>query len=834
MRGVQSRWPHPPAEPGDYSQRHLAEFSHVNNSLIDDEGLIEAFVLPLRDLVFFPNMVTPLFLDPDQAQSPVQDVLRGGETLIAITQRKLETAQPGPKDLYRLGTEIAVGRLQQNSDGGTSVLAQGRRRIEVVEYVSTEPLLRVRGRPILEPERRTQETAGLMRAVLGLFDTCVQLNRSLPEEAYVYALNIEQPGWLADLIASTLPLPISERQKVLEILDPVKRLNHVSELLRREVEVLELEDLIHNQVQSEVNRSQREDYLREQMKAIQTELGEGDLWTQELAELRKKIEEKALPEEVAERATREFQRLGQMPPLSPEVGIIRTYLDWILELPWKAGEEKTLDLRSAARTLNREHYGLRKAKDRILEYIAVGQLAGRKQRQPILCFVGPPGTGKTSLGKSIAKALGREFVRISLGGIRDEAEIRGHRRTYIGALPGRILQALRRCGTTSPLFMLDEIEKLGLDYRGDPAAALLEVLDPEQNHAFSDHYLEIPYDLSHVLFITTANTTESIPPALLDRMEIVEFPGYIEEEKLLIAEKFLVGRQLAQNGLTREELSFAPNALRRMIREYTWEAGVRNLEREIGKICRKIARRKAEGRRVPTRIEPPTLGRLLGPPPINPHRAERQDQIGSATGVAWTENGGETMPVEVLLVEGKGNVQITGQVGEVMQESAQAALSYVKSRAAELGVEPEVFESHDIHIHIPEGSIPKDGPSAGITIATALASALTGRPVRRDIGMSGEITLRGRVLPIGGVREKFLAAYRLPLRTVILPAQNRKDLVDVPKQAKRAVHVELVSHMDQVLALSLLPPRKGRRRPVARKGESPGPSVAPPAPPAAQ
>jgi ATP-dependent Lon protease len=833
MRGVQSRWPHPPAEPGDYSQRHLAEFSHVNNSLIDDEGLIEAFVLPLRDLVFFPNMVTPLFLDPDQAQSPVQDVLRGGETLIAITQRKLETAQPGPKDLYRLGTEIAVGRLQQNSDGGTSVLAQGRRRIEVVEYVSTEPLLRVRGRPILEPERRTQETAGLMRAALGLFDTCVQLNRSLPEEAYVYALNIEQPGWLADLVASTLPLPISERQKVLEILDPVKRLNHVSELLRREVEVLELEDLIHNQVQSEVNRSQREDYLREQMKAIQTELGEGDLWTQELAELRKKIEEKALPEEVAERATREFQRLGQMPPLSPEVGIIRTYLDWILELPWKAGEEKTLDLRSAARTLNREHYGLRKAKDRILEYIAVRQLAGQKQRQPILCFVGPPGTGKTSLGKSIAKALGREFVRISLGGIRDEAEIRGHRRTYIGALPGRILQALRRCGTSSPLFMLDEIEKLGLDYRGDPAAALLEVLDPEQNHAFSDHYLEIPYDLSHVLFITTANTTESIPPALLDRMEIVEFPGYIEEEKLLIAEKFLVGRQLAQNGLTQEELSFAPEALRRIIREYTWEAGVRNLEREIGKICRKIARRKAEVRPVPTRIEPPTLGRLLGPPPINPHRAERQDQVGSAIGVAWTENGGETMPVEVLLVEGKGNVQITGQVGEVMQESAQAALSYVKSRAAELGVEAEIFESHDIHIHIPEGSIPKDGPSAGITIATALASALTGRPVRRDLGMSGEITLRGRVLPIGGVREKFLAAYRLPLRTVILPAQNRKDLVDIPKQARRAVHVELVSHMDQVLALSLLPPRKGRRRPVARKSGS-GPSAAPPTPPAAQ
>jgi ATP-dependent Lon protease len=798
----------------------VPEFSNVRDSLIDDEGLIEAFVLPLRDLVFFPNMVTPLFLDPDQAQSPVQEVLRTGETLIAVTQRRLETAQPGPKDLYRTGTEIAVGRVQQNSDGGTSVLAQGRRRIEIVEFIGSGPLLRARGRPIFESTSRTSETTSQMRAALGLFDTCVQLNRSLPEEAYVYALNIEQPGWLADLIASTLPLPVSERQRVLEIFDPLKRLNHVSDLLRREVEVLELEDMIHNQVQSEVNRSQREDYLREQMKAIQTELGEGDLWAQELAELRKKIEEKALPAEVAERANREFQRLGQMPPLSPEVGIIRTYLDWILELPWKPGEEKPLDLRSAARALNREHYGLRKAKDRILEYIAVRQLAGQKQRQPILCFVGPPGTGKTSLGRSIAKALGREFVRISLGGIRDEAEIRGHRRTYIGALPGRILQALRRCGTTSPLFMLDEIEKLGLDYRGDPAAALLEVLDPEQNHAFSDHYLEIPYDLSRVLFITTANTTESIPPALLDRMEVVEFPGYIEEEKLLIAQKFLVGRQLAQNGLKKAELEFTPPALRRIIREYTWEAGVRNLEREIGKICRKIARRQAEGRRVPARIEPQPLGRLLGPPPINPHRAERRDQIGSATGVAWTENGGETMPVEVLLVEGKGNVQITGQVGDVMQESAQAALSYVKSRAGELGVQADLFESRDIHIHIPEGSIPKDGPSAGITIATALASALTGRPVRRDVGMSGEITLRGRVLPIGGVREKFLAAYRLPLRTVILPAQNRKDLVDIPRQARRAVRVELVRHMDQVLALSLLPPRKRPPRAAAGKARS--------------
>jgi len=499
------------------------------------------------------------------------------------------------------------------------------------------------------------------------------------------------------------------------------------------------------------------------------------------------------------------------------VSILRTYLDWLIELPWSESTPDNLDVRNASRVLNRRHHGLRKAKERILEYIAVRGLARERQRQPILCFVGPPGTGKTSLGQSIAEALGRKFVRVSLGGVRDEAEIRGHRRTYIGALPGRVLQTMRRAGTVNPLFMLDEIDKLGHDFRGDPAAALLEVLDPEQNHAFSDHYLEIAFDLSKVMFITTANTLGPVPPALVDRMEVIEFPGYIEEEKLVIAHKFLIPRQLEENGLEPRELKIGDDVLQAIIRQYTWEAGVRNLEREIGKVCRKVARRKAEKQKIPRKITPTVLARLLGPPEITPREPETEDQVGSATGLAWTENGGETISVEVLLIDGKGGLQITGQIGDVMQESGQAALSYVKSRAKDLGVNPEIFEKKDVHIHIPEGAIPKDGPSAGITLATALASALTGRPVRRQVGMSGEITLRGRVLPVGGVREKVLAAYRLKLTTVVLPAQNKKDLADVPAKARSALDLRFVRHIDEVLAVALLPqatkqPRSTRPR----------------------
>ncbi len=818
-------WPNLPAEWSRAVGRRADELYNIDEATLDEEGLIECAVLPLRDVVLYPNMVTPLFVSHEPTLMAIEHAALANETMIAIAQLDPEVEDPIPSDLHVVGTEIAVGRLMHIPDGSTSVLSQGRRRVQVIEFVQTEPYMRVRGRPIDEVAESTKESLALMRVVLTLFEKCVQLNRSLPEEAYVYAVNIEDPAWLTDLIASALSLTISERQEMLETFDPIERLQRTSVLLGRELDVLELEDQIHNQVQSEVDKSQRELYLREQMKAIQTELGETDLWTKEINELRERVQHLGLPEEVELRALKEIQRLTQMPPISPEVSIIRTYLDWLMGLPWSHATRDNLDIRHVAKVLNSQHYGLQKAKERILEYIAVKSLAPRELRQPILCFVGPPGTGKTSLGRSIAEALGREFIRISLGGIRDEAEIRGHRRTYIGALPGRILQTMRRSGTVNPLFMLDEIDKLGRDFRGDPASSLLEVLDPEQNHAFSDHYLELPYDLSKVIFITTANTLETIPPSLTDRLEVIKFSGYIEEEKLFIARKFLVQRQLEQNGLFKGELTFTEGAIQSIIREYTWEAGVRNLEREIGKVCRKVARRKAEGKKIPRRITPGSLDKLLGPPQIIPHEAEAEDQIGVATGLAWTENGGDSLVVEALVVEGKSNLQITGQIGDVMQESALAALTYIKSRAGDLGIAPRIFEKIDIHIHIPEGSIPKDGPSAGITIATALASALTKRPVRRDVGMSGEITLRGRVLPIGGVREKVLAAYRLKAKIVLIPAKNDKDLVDLPRQARTTMDIRLVQHMDEVLAVALLPQSEQAPQGVAVKQVSSGHGV---------
>jgi ATP-dependent Lon protease len=669
---------------------------------------------------------------------------------------------------------------------------------------------------------------------------------SLPEEAYLYALNIEEPGWLADMIVSTISPPLEDRLTLLQILSPKERLKRVVTLLAQEADVLELEDEIHSKAQSEVDRTQREFYLREQMKAIQTELGEGDPWTRELYELRSRIEGVSLPEEVGVRALKEVDRLMQMTPMSPEVGIIRTYIDWILDLPWTQVTEDNLDVKHASQVLEQYHFGLPRAKERILEYIAVKSLHPKHSKQPILCFVGPPGTGKTSLGRSIAEALGRKFVRLSLGGVRDEAEIRGHRRTYIGALPGRILQTMRRAGTVNPLFMLDEIDKLGVDFRGDPASALLEVLDPEQNFSFSDHYLELPYDLSKVMFITTANTTMTIPLALLDRMEVIEFPGYIEEEKLAISHRFLIPRQLEEAGLIESAdskivIAFQEKALQRMIREYTYEAGVRNLEREIGRACRKVARLKAEKKPYPTRITPTMVEKFLGPPQFFNLEAERKDETGVATAIAWTENGGEIMPVEILLLPGKGNLQITGQIGNVMQESAQAAFSYLKSRAMQLKIDPEIFENIDIHIHIPEGAIPKDGPSAGITICTALVSAFSAREVRKDVGMTGEITLRGKVLPVGGIREKVLAAHRAGLKTVIIPARNQKDLIDVPKKARNELKIILVEHMDQVLDYALNPetkkevmptrPRRKKEKPVEEETlktkNSPGVSVHP-------
>jgi len=808
--------------PEDYSSglhQRTEELYRIPDAEPDGDGLIECPVFVMRDMVVYPRMIAPVFIEPGANLLAIQESQIDESTMLALVQQDSDIEDPAPEDFLPIGIEIAVGRLLSLSDGNSSALVQGRRRVELVEFTQTEPYYRARVRPIYEPVDVDRQTDALMRTSRDLFEHCVQLDRSLPDEAHLFSINISEPGWLADMIATAISLPFKERQALLMLPDPVERLKRINWLLAQELDVLQLEDEIQSKVQNEVDRSQREFYLREQMKAIQTELGEGDIWIREVAELRERIDKAAMPDEARVAAIKEIDRLSQMASMAPEVGIIRTYLDWILELPWSNLTEDNLDVPHAAKTLNDNHYGLGDAKDRILEYIAVRSLKPRRMRQPILCFAGPPGTGKTSLGQSIASALGRKFVRVSLGGVRDEAEIRGHRRTYIGALPGRVLQTIRRAGTANPLFMLDEIDKLGSDFRGDPAAALLEVLDPEQNFAFSDHYLEIPFDLSRVMFITTANSLGSIPPALLDRMEVIEFPGYIEEEKLEIANRFLIPRQMEESGLEDNEVQFHEAAVRRVIREYTYEAGVRNLEREIGRMCRKVARLKSEKKTYPHRLNPPHVEKFLGPPQFFQTEAERQDEIGVATAVAWTESGGEIMPVEVLILEGKGTMQITGQIGDVMQESAQAALSYMKWHSRDFGLEPDLYEGLDIHIHIPEGAIPKDGPSAGITIAAALISAFTERKVYKDVGMTGEITLRGRVLPIGGVREKILAAHRAGLKTVILPERNQKDLVDVPKKVLADLKIVPVTHMDQVLDIALYAPTGDKPEWIKRRAQ---------------
>lgn len=810
---------------GEVLQRRTEELYSIPDAIINDDGLIECAVLPLRDVVIYPQMVSPLFLGREISLLAVEHAQEEEETVIAVIQRDPDIDDPTPEDFLPIGVEMAVGRLMRMPDGSSSALVQARRRVHLIEFVRTDPFMVAKARPVYEPRHSSRKVEAIKRTTLDLFNRCVQLNRSVPEEAYLFALNIDDPGWLADMVSTSINPNLENRHELLMLVDPVERLERVNNLLAEELEVLELEDEIQSRTQNEVDRTQREYYLREQMKVIQTELGDSDPWTRDVIELRSKLNEAELPDEVRERAVKEVDRLAQMPPMSPEVGIIRTYVDWILELPWTDKTEDNLDVRHASKVLDRFHYGLPKAKERILEYIAVRSLKPKRLRQPILCFVGPPGTGKTSLGRSIAEALGRNFVRVSLGGVRDEAEIRGHRRTYIGALPGRILQTMRRAGTKNPLFMLDEIDKLGADYRGDPAAAMLEVLDPEQNYTFSDHYLELPFDLSSVMFITTANTTMSIPPALMDRMEIIEFPGYIEEEKLEIARRFLIPRQLEESGLNEDELRFSDQALQRVVREYTYEAGVRNLEREIGRICRKVARLKAERRRYPAQVMGTSIEKFLGPPEFYDMKAEIEDEIGVATALAWTENGGEIMPVEVLLMGGKGNLQITGQVGNVMQESAQAALSFLKSRCDVLNVDIDLFDNVDIHIHIPEGAIPKDGPSAGITIALALTSAFTERLVHKEVAMTGEITLRGKILPVGGVREKLLAAHRSGLKTILIPKRNEKDLVELPKKVRNDLEIVPLEHMDEVLDIALFPAapkprRRKRKEEVSEVGET--------------
>lgn len=810
---------------GTALHQRTEELYQTNNAEVDDSGEIECSGLVLRETIVFPRMVSPIFIDGEQNLATAKLASENSSTVIGIVLKDPTQEVESADNFLPIGVEMAVGRLLKLPDGNQSTLVQGRQRIDISSIRFEKGNIIVRGKPIDEDVSTDRQSKALIRACRDLFEKCVQLDRSLPDEAHVLSMNIHEPGWLSDMVATAISVPVQEKQALLVITNPIERLKRVNWLLAQELDVLQLEDEIQNRVQSEVDRSQREYYLREQLKAIQTELGDGDLFTREQIDLKERIINAPLPDEVRIVALKEMDRLSQIPAMAPEVGIIRTYIDWILDLPWGEETEDNLDVRNAAKILDDFHYGLGKAKDRILEYIAVRSLQPKKSRQPILCFAGAPGTGKTSLGRSIAEALGRKFVRVSLGGIRDEAEIRGHRRTYIGAMPGRILQTMKRAGSRNPLFMLDEIDKLGTDFRGDPSAALLEVLDPEQNNAFSDHYLEVPFDLSKVMFITTANITSSIPPALMDRMEVIEFPSYIEEEKLEICRRFIIPRQLGESGLGEKEIEFEEGAIRKVISEYTDEAGVRNLEREIGKICRKIARLKSERRRFPKIINAKSVEKYLGPPQFFNPEAEMEDEIGMATALAWTEYGGEIMQVEVLIMEGKGNLQITGQIGDVMQESAQAAMSYLKSRAREFDIDPEIFEDYDVHIHVPEGAIPKDGPSAGITIATALFSAFTERKVPKEIAMTGEITLRGKVLPVGGIREKVLAAHRAGLRTVLMPTKNKKDLVEISKPVLKKMNILYVDTMADVLRYALKPtdnkPTKVKRRekPIDKRNE---------------
>ncbi len=777
-----------------------------------EETEIELPLLPVRDTVVYPRMLTPLFVGRDRSVMALEAAVVEENQLVVATQRDADVEEPTVDDLYDIGTLVIVGRMLRLPDGSTNILVQGHQRVEIIDFVQDTPFPRVRVRRLTEESEKTLSIEALMRAVLALFEKCVQLNRNVPEDAYVAAMNIDEPGWLADMIASVMDFDVEQRQQILDAVDPEDRLQRLSIALGQELDVLELESKIQNKVQEEVDKGQREYFLREQMRIIQGELGELDSQIAEINELREKLAQIELPEEVRAKVEKELSRLSMMPLAAPEVGIIRTYLDWLIELPWTAATEDNDDIKRVAEILDNDHFGLVRAKERILEHIAVRQRVGSKMRSPILCFVGPPGTGKTSLGRSIAEALGRKFIRISLGGIHDEAEIRGHRRTYIGAMPGRIIQSIRRAGTINPLFMLDEIDKVGADFRGDPSAALLEALDPEQNNSFSDHYLELPYDLSKVFFITTANVLYTIPSALQDRMEVIEFSGYIEEEKLAIARQFLIPRQIEQHGLEDVDVNIPDSVVKVIIREYTYEAGVRNLEREIGQICRKLTRRLAENKTIPKTITRQSLPKYLGPPRYTEQKAEKEDEVGVATGIAYTEAGGDIMPIEVTLMPGKGQLTLTGQIGEIMQESIQAALSYVRSKAKEYGIKPEQFENNDIHLHVPEGAIPKEGPSAGVAMATALMSAFSNNKVRHNVAMTGEITLRGRVLPIGGFKEKVLAAHRAGIRTVVVPAQNKKDLVDIPRKVQRDLDIVFTEKMDDVLNTALIVTKARKRK----------------------
>lgn len=780
-------------------------------SIIDDEDPELEMpnplpLLPVRDVVIFTDMLLPLFVGREKSVRAVEEAIAHDRFLFLATQKDPSTEDPKPDEIYKVGTVGRILRMLKLPDGRVKALVQGIAKARVVKYVRKKGLYRVQIEKVTEKpvKKISLQTEALMRNVREYSEKILALRGELTGDVGTILQGIDDPGKLADLVASNLNLKLEESQALLEMFDPVKRLKKINDLLSYEVELSAMQAKIQSNVRDEISQNQRDYFLREQMRAINSELGEKDEKAQESDDYQKKIKRARMPKEAGIEAEKQLKRLEQMHPDSAEASIIRTYLDWLVDMPWSKATKDVINIKNAKAVLDKEHYALNNVKDRILEYLSVRKL-NPKMKGPILCFVGPPGVGKTSLGRAIARSLKRKFFRLSLGGIRDEAEIRGHRRTYIGAMPGRILQGLKQCGTHNPVFMMDEIDKLGSDFRGDPSSALLEALDPEQNFSFSDHYLNLEFDLSKVMFILTANLTDTIPSALLDRMEIITLSGYTEEEKKIIAGMHLIPRQVKENGLKKRSISFSSGALLQVINEYTSEAGLRNLEREIGSICRKVARKIAEGEKGTFQITRSNLHTYLGVPKFLPEMDQEESQVGLSTGLAWTQVGGEVLYVEATLIGGKGELIITGQLGDVMQESARAAMSYAKANIASLGIEEGVFENIDVHIHVPAGAIPKDGPSAGIAMTTALVSALTQKPVDKNVAMTGEITLRGRVLPIGGLKEKVLGALRAGIRTVIIPEKNKKDLVEISKNVKRKIKFVTVRNMNEVLEIAMKP-----------------------------
>ncbi len=761
-------------------------------------------LLPLREVVVFPHMVVPLFVGREKSVRALDYAMEHDRVLLLSAQRDAKADEPEPEDINKIGTLGVIVQLVKLPDGTVKVLVEGKQRATIVGFESTEGFLQAQIEPIEQDEEITIETEAFMRSVNSTFESYVKLNKKVPPEMVASVAAITDPARLADTVAAHLNLDVEEKQRILEIISPRERLEEIYTLMQGELDVLQVETRIRSSVKKQMERSQKEYYLNEQMRAIQKELGERDEFKSEVDELEEQLKAKDLPEEACQRCEKEIKKLKLMAPMSAEATVVRNYIDWILSLPWNETKDEKTDVSQAAVILDEDHYGLEKPKERILEYLAVRVLAGA-MKGPIICFVGPPGVGKTSLGRSIARATGRDFVRISLGGVRDEAEIRGHRRTYIGALPGKIVHGLKKAGSGNPVFLLDEVDKMSTDFRGDPSAALLEVLDPEQNKTFEDHYLDLETDLSKVLFVTTANTLVRVPPALQDRMEIIHLPGYIEEEKLQIAKKFLVPKQLKEHGLEPGQLEFTDQGVLEIIRYFTKEAGVRNLEREIASICRKVVREVVADSEFKAKIGPKQVRKHLGTMKYRFGMKEESDQVGIATGLAYTEvGGGDLLTIEALVTSGKGRVQVSGRLGDVMQESAQAAISYVRRRSKQLGRARDFYQKVDIHVHVPEGAVAKDGPSAGITMAVAVTSALTGLPVRSDIAMTGEITLRGRVLPIGGLKEKLIAALRGGVENVLIPKENERDLNEIPAKVKRRLNLVLVEHMDEVLEWALV------------------------------